>query len=318
MQEDFYQTLGVMRNASADEIHKAYRDLARRYHPDLNQDDVSAKQNFQAVQRAYEVLSDTKKREMYNRYGKDFEAVQEGAAHGPWTRGAPGGGFNADDIDFSQIFGEQHGEPGAGGFADMFRNFTQGAGTRRQAPPRPTTGASLRHDLDVPFVTAILGGEAQLTVQRSVGKTEHITVKIPPGVENDNKIRLRGQGEAGRNGGPPGDILIRVRVGKHRWYSRNGDDLEVKVPIKLSEAIIGATVEVPTPHGTVSIKIPPGTSSGRRLRVKGQGVSKGDDERGDLYAQVEIEVPTDISDEARRWVQELDARMPDPRADLKW
>ena len=318
MQEDFYRTLGINHSASEEDIQKAYRDLARRYHPDLNQDDEHAKENFQAVQQAYEVLGDSKKREMYDRYGSAFESV---GGTGPQKRPSSSGpgGFNFEDIDISQIFGERFGRGDAGGFADIFRDVTGRGGPRpRASASRPTQGTTLRHDIEIPFVTAVTGGEAQLSIQRASGELERIAVKIPAGIEHDNKIRLRGQGEPGRNGGSPGDILIRVKVGMHAWFQRNGSDLQVRVPIKLSEAVVGAAVDIPTPQGTISLKVPPGTSSGTRLRVKGHGARKKDTTPGDLYAEIQIEIPKNIAPDAQQWIEKLDATTPDPRAELKW
>lgn len=321
MQEDYYKILGVNRNASEEEIHNSYRDLARRYHPDLNPDDTDAKEKFQAVQQAYEVLSEPKKREMYDRYGKAFKSVGGTGSQGgsPWPDGGSGSQFNFEDVDLGQIFGERFGHGDAGGFADVFRDFTRGGRARaKTSTGRATQGNTLRHDLDVPFAVAVTGGEAQLSIRRADGNLERITVKIPAGIENDAKIRLRGQGEPGHRGGPSGDILIRVNVGMHRWFQRIGDDLQLRVPLKLSEAVGGASVDIPTPHGTISLKVPPGTSGGTRLRVKGHGVRKQDSVPGDLYAEIQIEIPSNISANAIEWIQNLDAAMSDPRAQLDW
>lgn len=323
MADDFYKTLGVHRNASQDEIQKAYRELARKYHPDLNPDDDSAKAKFQSVQQAYEVLNDSNKREMYDRYGSSFESMGGGpAGDTSWQTHAPGpGGF--EDIDLGQFFGERFGHDSAGGFADAFRHFTGGAGgagsagrTRRGPPQR---GADIHHELRVPFATSINGGEARLTVRRTGGKTETISVKIPAGIEDGKKIRLRGQGEAVAKGGTPGDILITVRVAPHTCFQRHGNNLEVKVPITLAEAVLGATVDVPTPQGTISLKVPPQTSSGKRLRVKGHGVPAKGGTAGDLYAEVQIVLPASLDDETLQCIKKLDQdQQPGPRAQLTW
>jgi DnaJ-class molecular chaperone len=324
MDEDYYKTLGVSRNASQADIQKAYRDLARKYHPDLNPDDAAAKAKFQAVQRAYEVLNDSNKREMYDRYGSSFESMGGGGPGGPggatWRTYSPGeGGF--EDFDFSQVFGERFGQDAAGGFADLFKQFTGagGAGPRTRAPRGASRrGADLRHELKISFATAINGGQARLSLRRAGGKTESIDVKIPAGIADGKKIRLKGQGEAAPQGGTPGDILITVRVAPHPCFQRRGQNLELKVPVTLAEAVLGASIDVPTPRGTISLKIPPNTSSGKRLRVKGHGVP-GKMEAGDLYAEVQIVLPESLDDETIECIKKLkESPTSHPRADLVW
>lgn len=319
MATDPYATLGVDRQATKAEISKAYRQLARKYHPDLHPDDESAKKKFQEVQAAFDVLGDEKKRTMYDRYGAGFD-TDGGAGPRPrgWPGGGPGGGGAQVDFDFSELFGGGAGPAtGGGGFADLFRHF--GGGT--QAPPRrqPTRGADLEYELTVPFATAIKGGEASVALRRGSGKQETIAVKIPAGIEDGKKIRLRGQGEASRGGGPAGDILITVRVAPHPHFTRSGKRLDVTVPITLAEALAGGKVEVPTPHGTITLTIPPGTSSGKRLRIRGHGVKPATGEPGDLYAEMQIVLPQGLSEEHTRQLIEIaekDTRS--PRADLRW
>lgn len=315
MAEDYYATLGVARGASAEEIKKAYRKLARENHPDLHPDDPKAKEKFQQVQNAFDVLNDPKKREMFDRYGSAYESMGGGGPQGarPWPGGGGRGG-EAHEVNLEDLFGG-----GGGGFADLFKQFgNRGArgGNRR---PMPEEGADLEHDLSIPFASAVLGGEAQIAVQRSDGRTETIRVKIPAGIEDGKKIRLRGQGEPGANGGPAGDILIRVAIAPHPHFRRFGKRLEVSVPITLAEAIAGAKIDFPTPHGTITLTVPPGSSSGRKLRVKGQGVKAGSGEPGDLFAELEIVMPKDLSDEDRRQLAEIAQRYNEnPRAELRW
>ena len=311
MSEDYYKSLEVGRNASAADIQKAYRKLARKYHPDVNQDDAAAKKKFQEIQRAYEVLSDSEKREMYDRYGSSFEAMAGGGGGGAWQTG-PGGA----EFDFSQIFGGGGGG-GESSFGDIFRQFG-GGGAARRARPRPQRGADIRHELEVSFNSAVVGGEARLSIKRPTGKVEAITVKIPPGVESGKPIRLRKQGEPGSNGGPSGDILIDVKVAPHPFFQRRGKNLEVIVPVTLAEAALGAKLDVPTPKGTITLTLPPGTSSGKRLRVKGHGVQT-KDSPGDLYAEVQIVLPGSMDDESVELVRKFDQRQAmTPRADLRW
>jgi DnaJ-class molecular chaperone len=314
MAEDYYATLGVERGASADDIKRAYRNLARKYHPDLNQGDPKAKEKFQQVQTAFDVLSDAKKREMYDRYGSAYESVGAGGSGGPraWPGGVGGGGV---EVNFEDLFG---GAGGGGGFADLFKQFNQ-RGRSQQRRPAPSAGADLEHELEVPFASAILGGEAQIAVRRADGRTETIRVKIPPGIESGKKIRLRGQGEPGDDGGPPGDILIRVDVAPHPIFRRHGKRLEVTVPITLAEALKGGKIDVPTPHGTITLTVPPGVSSGRKLRVKGHGVRTSSGEPGDLFAELQIVLPNNLSEEDRRQMLAVAEKYTDnPRAELRW
>jgi len=213
----------------------------------------------------------------------------------------------------SDLFGGRGGETAGGGFSDMFRQFTGGSrrrGGRRQA----ARGADLLYELTVPFQTAITGGKMDLGIQRDNGKTESITVTIPAGIEEGKKIRLRGQGEAPK-GATPGDLIITVRVASHPFFRRRGNDLEMRLPITLSEAILGAKVDVPTPKGTITVTIPPKTSSGKRLRIKGHGV----DGKGDLYVETAIVLPGQIDEEDAEAVRQMAQRHPDnPRGDLRW
>jgi DnaJ-class molecular chaperone len=320
MTEDYYKILGTDRGASQEEIQKAYRKLARTYHPDLNPDDKSAKEKFQEIQKAYDVLNDPKKREMYDRYGSQFESMGEG---GPQWQQFHGGEAGYQDIDFSQVFGGGSGGGGFGGFEDILRQFAgggQSTGRRhRGRQARPQRGADLHHDLEIPFNTAINGGEAQVSLRRPDGQIETIMVKIPAGIEDGKKIRVRGQGDQSPTGGAAGDLLIRVHVAKHPCFRRRGNDLEVSVPVTVTEAAVGAKVDLPTPQGkTVSLKVPPCTSSGKRLRLKGMGVPSAAGP-GDLYADIQIVLPESLDADdldALRSIEHAYQRA--PRAGLKW
>ncbi len=313
MAEDYYKILEVSRDASADEIQKAYRRLARKYHPDVNPDDATAKKKFQEIQKAYEVLNDAEKRELYNRFGADFEAMGAGGPRGS----GPGGGATFNEVDFEQLFG---GGGGAGNpFADIFGQFAGGrTGPQRRPQARPRRGSDIQHALTVPFQTAIQGGEARLTVKRPSGKSETITVKIPAGIESGKSIRLRGQGNAGQTGGPPGDLLIKINTTPHPYYQRRGDNLEIQLPITLAEATFGAKIDVPTPQGEITLTVPPATSSGKRLRIKGHGV-KTKSGSGDLYVEVQIVLPKEIDEATRELVKQIDEAQPlTPRKDITW
>ncbi len=319
MSKDYYKVLGVGRNASQDEIKKAYRDLARKYHPDLNQDDKTAKQKFQQVQAAYDVLGDQQKREMYDRYGSSFETAG-GSPHpgGAWPAG-PGGGFSFEDVDFSQFFGDRFGAGGGAGFEDVFSQFTQGTTRSRKPQGGPRRrGADLRHEITVPFATAIQGGEMQLSVARPNGQNETISVKIPPGIDEGKKIRLRGQGEPAPRGGPVGDLILTVHIAPHPYFRRNGKHLHITLPVTLAEAALGAKVDIPTPKGTVTLKVPPCTSGGAKLRVKAHGVAAKDGP-GDLIAEVQIVMPKKLDDQARSVFERLAQQSGEnPRAKLQW
>ncbi|HPM81653.1 MAG TPA: DnaJ domain-containing protein, partial [Candidatus Anammoximicrobium sp.] len=219
MAQDYYQILGVPRTAAQAEIQKAYRKLARKFHPDMNPEDKTAKDKFKRVQEAYDVLSDPQKREMYDRYGSAFESAGGGA--GPRWQSYGGGPEGFQDIDFSQMFGQGGAAGGFGGFEEILQQFA-GGGRRGRRPSARTRGADLEHELHIPFNTAINGGQAQLSIQRASGKVEAITVKIPAGIEDGQRIRLSGEGEPGARGGPKGDLYIFVSVREHDLFERDG------------------------------------------------------------------------------------------------
>lgn len=328
MAEDFYKTLGVKRDASQAEIQKAYRDLARKYHPDLNPNDKKAKEKFQKVQAAFEVLNDTSKRELYDRYGSSFEAYAQGGgarpqARGGWqhTTGGGGGGPTAggfEDVDFSEFFGERFAGDPSGGFGDLFGQFRKAAGKRGRGRAAAPGGGNVESEITIPFQTAVTGGKVDLALQRSDGKTESISVKIPPGVDEGKKIRLRGQGES-LGGGPAGDLLLTIHVAPHPYFHRRGKDLEVRLPITLAEAVAGGKVDLPTPWGTISLRIPPRTSSGKKLRVKGHGIRPASGEPGDLFAETAIVLPERIDDVTVEAIKRLDEEQKtNPRAELRW
>ena len=323
MAEDYYKTLGISRDASPADIQKAYRNLARKYHPDLNPDDKNAKTKFQEVQRAFDVLNDPSKRELYDRYGSSFESMGAGGGprggQPPWGAGTTG----AEEVDFSQLFGDKLGGDPAGMFGDMFSQFRRAGGRpRREAPKGPARDVDVSAEIEIPFATAVLGGEAQISVRRKTGKVDNLQVKIPAGIEEGRKIRLRGQGETGR-GGTRGDIFIIVHIAPHPWFHRRGKHLEVRVPVTLAEAALGAKVDVPTPRGTISLHVPPDTSSGKKLRIKGHGVAGRNGEVGDLFAEIQIVLPTPLDPECLELIKKLDAHSQtshpqQPRRDLRW
>ncbi len=326
MAEDHYNTLGLQRDASQADIEKAYRDLARKYHPDLNPDDKKAKEKFQKVQAAFDVLSNSEKREMYDRYGSSFESMGAGGPHSGAWQGGPGfgggaGGFRFDEVDLGDLLGRgfaQGQQQAPGGFGDFFRQFRRES-QRTGKGTTPRHGTDIRHEIQIPFNTAVVGGQIEIALARQSGKTERINVKIPPGIEDGKKIRVRGQGEAGPAGGPPGDILITVRVAPHPHFTRHGNNLTVRVPVTLAEAALGAKIDVPSPQGTVTLTVPPGTSSGTKLRVKGHGVPGRDGTAGDLLAELSIVLPKKLDPAEQEQIRAIDQRQPlRPRDGLRW
>ncbi|MDX1962356.1 MAG: DnaJ C-terminal domain-containing protein [Pirellulales bacterium] len=314
MAEDYYSLLGVPRTATSAEILKAYRGLARKHHPDLNPDDKQAKQKFQQIQKAFETLNDAEKRKLYDQFGADYEQLGAGGRPGggapyggEWSGTMPEGFEGIDLGDLLRGFGM-----GGGPTPDPVRGTKTRARRGRAAQP----GDDVQREILVPFTTAVLGGSLDVPVQRPDGTLETLAVKIPAGIAAGGKIRLRGKGGPGVNGGPAGDLLLIAKLGGHPYFSRDELDLEVKLPITLAEALHGAKVDVPTPAGVIALKIPPGTNSGRRLRAKGRGIAKGDGTTGDLYAVVQIQLPEEISPQLRAAIDQLPEE--NPRQDLKW
>ena len=310
MADDHYQILGVSRTATSEDIQKAYREMARKYHPDLHPDDNAAKEQFKKVQTAFDVLNDPSKREMYDRYGSSFEGV--GGGGGGWSPQGQAGGFQSGgEVDLESLFG------GGGGFADLF-----GGGKRRTRRNPRTPGEDITAHIRIPFQLAIDGGKTEVRFERD-NKHETLSITIPQGLPDGSRMRLRGQGRPGRGGGATGDLLLEVNVEQHAVYRREGDTLAVGLPISLSEALEGAKVDLPTPWGTISLRIPEGTSSGKKLRAGGMGVRHANGSKGDLIAEVQIVLP--VSDDEAASKALLDSAkiveasvQEDPRAAIKW
>jgi molecular chaperone DnaJ len=298
--DDLYKVLGVSRGASDEEIKKAYRRLARRYHPDRNPDDPAAEEKFKEVQGAYDTLSDPEKRKEYDQGGA-FAGFGGAGGRGPFTAGpAGGGGVFVDLGDLFSMFGGRGGE-GARGWSGW-------SGQQR--------GRDLETEVQLSFDQAIEG--AQVSVRGAGGKT--VRAKVPAGVRNGARIRLPGKGEPGQRGGPPGDLYVVTRVAPSPVFKRlDGGNLEVAVPITIPEALRGATIEVPTLSGTKKIKVAAGTRHGTVQRLRGEGAPKPRGRgRGDIRYRLEIEVPKKLSKEGREAAEKLAASLngADPRADL--
>jgi DnaJ-class molecular chaperone len=306
MAKDFYTTLGVARDASADDIKRAYRKLARENHPDLHPNDKKAEQRFKEVQEAYEILSDEEKRAQFDRFGSAaFEQGFPGGAGGPRTY-TWSGSRGAGPAEFE--FG------GMGGIDDLVQNLF-GARGRQRGGRRQTgfgygqeRGRDHETELAVPLKTALLGGEMEINVFGT--KSERLSIKIPPGVEDGARLRLAGKGEAAPGGGEPGDLIVLVRVQSHPYFTRDGNDVIVDVPVTLEEAVLGAQIDVPTLDGTISLAIPPGTSSGKRLRLRGKGAKSKTGERGDQYVRLKIVVPAQVDEASQKLIRDFAKRNP--------
>lgn len=300
--KDFYAVLGVSKDVSEAELKKVYRKLARQYHPDSNPGDAKAEARFKEISEAHSVLSDPELRREYDQ----IRAMGSGARF--TSGGAGAGGF--EDV-FGGMFGQRGGYASSASFEDLLGGMFGGGQSFRTGP---TPGRDITAATTLDFVTAIKGETIKL--QASGGAP--ITVKIPAGVADGQKIKLKGKGEASPNGGPAGDLVLTVTVRKHPVFERDGLNLRVRVPVTFTEAALGATIEVPTLGGDpVKLKVAPGTPSGRILRIKGRGVTtaKG---TGDLLAEVEVAVPGRIPDAALEHLQAFAEAMPDenPRAEL--
>lgn len=305
---DYYKVLGVSREASDDEIRKAYKKLARKYHPDVKPGDASATEQFKQIQDAYAVLGDSEKREQYDRYGAAFQGGGRS-----WAAGAgPGAG---SPIDLSDLFGGQFdmGDLFGGGFGGG--GGPRGAGQQRA---RAAKGQDIQLEVTVPLLVAAEGGSHNIQFQRG-SKPEKLSVKIPAGVDPGGAIRLKGQGHPGTGGGPDGDLLLTVRVAPHPYLRREGKNLLLDVPVTPSEATLGEKVAVPTlSEGNVTVTVPPGTASGAKLRLRGKGiVDRKTKERGDLLVVIKIVVPKELDDQTRRLYEQLaEASSDSPRTDL--
>jgi molecular chaperone DnaJ len=371
--KDYYETLGVDRNADADEIRKAYRKLARKYHPDLNPGDKAAEERFKKVQEAYDVLSDENKKKVYDQYGFYSDNVPPNAGGGSST---PPGGPNFDGFDFAEYLRQQQraGRPpagngysstapedsaGGGSFRDIFSEMFGGKRARSQQPER---GADLEYGLNIDFWQSIKGTQVRLSISRQEtcevckgtgsagnsvavcpecdgtgtvtqmagamkfnltcnrcggsgrlknacatcrgeGRLSHpdsVEVRIPQGVPSGSRLRVPAKGNAGIVGGPPGDLYITIRVEEHPFFKRDGDNIEIKIPLTMSEAGLGAKIEVPTIDGRALLKIPQGTQNGQKFRLREKGIFNArKNTRGDEIVEVFLRAP-DVHDERTR------------------
>jgi curved DNA-binding protein len=316
---DFYEILGVSRGASGDELKKAYRKLARELHPDRNPDDKKAEERFKEVSHAYDVLSNEQKRKLYDEFGE--MGLREGFDADAYRAAAQRGGGFGGGFDFGDIFSQARRGGGGGQFEfnleDLLGGRTGRGGPAAGAYVRmPRRGADLESEVTIDFRDAVLGCARELNLRSSEGERT-LKVRIPAGVRNDGKIRLRGQGGKGSDGGPDGDLVLRVKVRKHPFFSMRGKQLHVKVPVTPLEAYAGAKVTVPTPEGSVQLTVPAGSQSGAKLRLRGKGIAQKDKPRGDLIAHLEVVLPSPGSDEVSKALETVqEAFDGDPRAQL--
>lgn len=304
--KDLYSVLGVSRDADEKEIRKAYRQLARRHHPDVNPGDKEAEETFKAISEAYAVLSDPERRRNYDEFG---EVSLEG-------------GFDAEKArQAREAFGRRFGAGGRGGFfarggerfhfddlEGLFSDLFASGGW--EGGPRGRRGADQEVEIELDFVDAVRGGEHRLNLARPTAdggvRRETLSVRIPPGVADGGRIRLRGKGSEGLGSGEPGDLYARIRIRPHAFFRREGRDLYLDLPVSVREATLGAKVQVPTLAGRVTLTIPPGTDSGSKLRLRGKGVpSPSGGAPGDLYVVMQIRVPRDLPPEAAKKLEEL-------------
>ncbi len=375
--QDYYELLGVARKASAKDIRAAFRKLARKYHPDLNPGDKSSEEKFKQLQEAYDVLSDSKKRQVYDQYGFYSENIPAGGPGGAGVHGeTPDVNFDFGGFDFG---GSSGAAGGGSSFRDLFSQFFSGGRGHAAMEPEHEAGGDLEYQIEIGFWDAVRGAVKKLsitrldacetchgtgavgspqsctacggtgTIQQAAGKmkfnvpctrcggtgklrtlcktcggegrvrrTETIDVRIPAGVSNGGRVRVPGKGNSGTLGASGGDLYLRVVVKPHDFFERRGDDLYTKIPVTVSEATLGAKIEVPTIDGRALVRIPPGTNSGKTLRLKEKGVpSARNGARGDQYVEIQVVVPAPTDERVRNLMKQLESVAPgDPRKDL--
>ncbi len=323
--KDYYAILGVPRDASDEDIKKAFRRLARQYHPDVAKDKKAAEEKFKEINEAYEVLSDPVKRRKYDSLGAAWQSGGAGFEPPPGWAGGRGAHWTSPDgtrsfefhfggTGFSDFFEQFFGR---GGLDELFRHARadrgaagEAGGLFEEAAGGGQRGPDIEGDLLVTLEEAFRGAVRSISLQKTnprTGRTETDTfkVRIPAGVQDGQTIRVPAKGGAGSGGGPPGDLYLRVRLAAHPWFRVRGADLYHDLDLAPWEAVLGTTVEVPTLDGRVTVRIPPGSSSGRQLRVRGRGLPRGSGERGDLYVVVNIEVPAQLTVEERELWEQL-------------
>ncbi|MFN2194518.1 MAG: DnaJ C-terminal domain-containing protein [Anaerolineales bacterium] len=307
--KDYYQTLGVSKSASQEDIKKAFRKLARKHHPDVNPGDPAAEERFKEINEAYEVLSDEEKRKKYDRFGAQWQQYERAGGQPEdfdWSQWAgagasPGGGRSYSRTVSPEEFEQMFGGAAGGGFSDFFetlfgaRRASGGvAYNRRDFQPRPRRGRDLEHPVQITLSEAFHGGTRSLKFDD--GRV--IEADIPPGVRTGSRVRLRGMAEPGSQGGEAGDLYLKVEVLPDARFQRDGDDLKITLPVDLFTLLLGGVTEVPAIDKTVELTIPKETASGKVFRLRGLGMPKlrNPKERGDLYATIEVTLPENLSE----------------------
>ncbi len=300
--KDFYSTLGVSRSADADEIKKSYRKLAMKFHPDKNPGDKKSEDKFKEITEAYEVLGDTKKRELYDQFG--FAGANQGfggGAGGPGPGAGFGGSYSGGQEGFNDLFGDI--------FGDIFGAGGGRPGTGGPRAQRRQRGADLRYTLNIAMEEAALGAERTIAFVRSRNNREEnakLSVKIPAGVAQGQRLKLANEGDGSQMGGPSGDLYVIINIQEHSLFKREEDDVLLDLPIAYTEAILGIMAEVPTLTNKISLKIPPGTHSGQVFRIKGKGFPKmGGFGTGDMLVRVIVDIPMNVSGRQKELVEEL-------------
>lgn len=307
--KDLYAVLGLNKQASQDDIKRAYRRLAKKYHPDLNPGSKDAEQKFKEVSQAYDILADPEKRKRYDAGEIDASGQEQAPRGGGFYRTyTSGGGGKYRDFDFGQEFTAED------IFADLFGGGFGGFGgedTRTRTRRTHARGGDVNYAIRVGFVEAATGTRKR--VRLADGQTVDITV--PPGCEDGQSLRLKGKGKPGQGGGPAGDAFVKIRVEPHPYFTRQDKDIHLDLPVALQEAVEGATVTVPTIDGPVSMRIPPGSNTDKVMRLRGRGIQpKGESTRGDQYVRLKVVLPDKIDDELRKLARKWSEKHPyDPR-----
>lgn len=313
MKRDYYETLGVARSADAAEIKKAYRKLAMKYHPDKNPGNKNAENKFKDVSEAYEILSDTQKRKVYDQFG--HAGAQAGFQGNPFGGGASGPGANPGGYDFggfrpqdfSGSYG-QHTNP-QDLFNEIFGDLFGGAGPRKQQRPQNQRGADLRYTLNLKFEDAAKGCEKTINfIRKRLNKDDHarISVSIPAGVKEGQRLKLKGEGDSSSGSGEAGDLYVVVNFQKHPLFEREEQNVLMDLPISFVDAILGTTIEIPTLTGKAKLSIPQGTNSGKILRLKDRGFPKiGSSPDGDMLVKIIVDIPQNLTKEQLRVIEQM-------------
>ena len=330
--KDYYATLGVGKTASDKEVKQAFRKLARKHHPDVNPGDKAAEAKFKEINEAYEVLGDPEKRRKYDELGANWRMYEQAQQQGqPWPGGTAGGGFGGfgggggeggtwtinmgggpgghrtmSEDEMRDLFGTE--DP----FSDFFRTFFGGGGAgtetrgRSGRAPRTQRGRDLEQDVELTLEEAYHGATRRIGITQG-GHSRSVDVRIPAGIKGGARVRAAGEGEPGSNGGPPGDLFLRVRLRPHAIFERRGDDLHAKVAVPVTTAVLGGEAQVPTMTGSVRLKVPETTQPGQVFRLKGHGmpVVGNSDAHGDLYATVDVQLPRSLTKDQRQHYEAL-------------